>query len=198
MGAVGKAELRRELLAQRRAIEETEKNRLDEAICRKIAAHCAFLKADALLLYLPFRGEPDLTPLLGVAAARGLPVFLPRCEGDGMRFLRFEGEGSLEKDRFGILSPRSEAVEAAPTKNTLCIVPGLAAGRDGTRLGYGGGFYDRFLPRFEGYLLFPLYDRFVFDTLPHECHDFLIDPVDIITEKGENAHGDPHSRTPQL
>ena len=115
-----------------------------------------------------------------------------------MRFLRFEGEARLEKDRFGILSPAREAAEAVPTKKTLCIVPGLAAGRDGTRLGYGGGFYDRFLPRFEGYLLFPLYERFVFDTLPHECHDFLIDPAGIITEKGETAYGDPHSRAPEV
>ena len=101
-----------------------------------------------------------------------------------MRFLLFEGEHALTPDRFAIPSPRAEAPEVSVTAHTLCLAPGLAAGRDGTRLGYGGGFYDRFLPRFTGKLLFPLYARLVFDTLPHEAHDFLIDPTRMITEKG--------------
>ena len=60
----------------------------------------------------------------------------------------------------------------------------IAAAKDGTRLGYGGGFYDRFLPHFEGKALFALYEQFVFDTLPHGTYDFLIDPESIMTEKG--------------
>ena len=193
-----KAELRRTLLSLRRAICEEEKRVLDGALCKSIAKHPYFKKADALLLYLPVRGEPDLTPLIEAANARSVPVFLPRCDKNGMRFLLFEGKELLERDRFGILSPRACAMEAMPTKKTLCIIPGLAAGRDGTRLGYGGGFYDRFLPRFRGSLLFAVYERFVFKTLPHEPHDFLIDPLDIITEKGEDAYADPHSRATEL
>lgn len=193
-----KAELRRTLLSLRRAIGEEEKRLFDGALCKSITNHPYFKNADALLLYLPVRGEPDLTPLIEAATARGVPVFLPRCDGNGMRFLLFEGEEFLERDRFGILSPRACAREAAPTEKTLCIVPGLAAGRDGTRLGYGGGFYDRFLPRFGGSLLFAVYERLVFKTLPHEPHDFLIDPVDIITEKGEDAYADWHSRATEL
>ncbi len=198
MCTTDKKELRRALLTLRHAISEGEKHLLDGALCKKIAAHRYFDGADALLLYLPFRGEPDLTPLLKVAAARGISVFLPRCDGDDMRFLMYEGRDQLTKDRFGILSPRVGAKEATPTQKTLCIVPGLAAGRDGTRLGYGGGFYDRFLPRFVGSLLFAVYDRLVFDTLPHEPHDFLISPSNIITEKGDITYADPHPGTSKL
>lgn len=198
MCTTDKKELRRTLLSLRRAIGEEEKRLLDGALCKKITTHRYFNEADALLAYLPMRGEPDLTPILEIAAARGIPVFLPRCDENGMRFLLFEGNDRLVKDRFGILSPRVGAREVAPTKKTLCIVPGLAAGRDGSRLGYGGGFYDRFLPRFGGSLLFAVYERLVFDTLPHEPHDCLIPPSDIITEKGETTYADPHSGAPKL
>ena len=156
---------------------------MDAALCAKIGAHPRFLKADALLGYLPMRGEPDLTALFQVAKTLHIPVYLPRCTEDGMRFLRYTDHTSLTRDRFGILAPNGNADEAAHTADTLCLVPGLAAGQDGTRLGYGGGFYDRFLPRFEGYALFALYDRFVFDTLPHQSHDYRL--AHIITEKGE-------------
>ena len=183
MQATDKKALRKALLAARLAIPPAEKQTLDQILCQRLAAHERFLHADALLAYLPMRGEPDLRALFDVAKTHGIPIFLPRCETDGMRFLRYNAPDELTPDRFGIPSPPSTADEAAPTARTLCLVPGLAAGRDGTRLGYGGGFYDRFLPHFNGFALFALYERFVHDTLPHEAHDELISHV--ITEKGE-------------
>ncbi|MBE6603709.1 MAG: 5-formyltetrahydrofolate cyclo-ligase [Ruminococcaceae bacterium] len=179
-----KKALRAELLAKRKAISSEEKARLDAALVKHIAEHPAFLSANALLCYLPIRGEPDLTPLLALAESRDIPVYLPRCDKNGMRFLLYTEQACLTPDRFGILAPGNDAQEVAPTARTLCLVPGLAAARDGTRLGYGGGFYDRFLPHFEGKTLFALYEQFVFDTLPHGAYDFLIDPKSIMTEKG--------------
>ncbi len=195
MQPTDKRALRRQLLAVRAAISAEEKCLLDGALCRSIAAHRYFGAADALLCYLPMRGEPDLTPLFAIAKARNIPVYLPRCDENGMRFLLFTSENEPVPDRFGILAPPADAPEAALTADTLCLAPGLAAGRDGTRLGYGGGFYDRFLPRFGGYVLFPLYARLVLDTLPCEAHDYLIDPQSIITEKGEisDAKLDPRA-----
>lgn len=178
-----KKALRRALLDARMAISKEEKRALDAALCQAIAAHERFLTADALLCYLPIRGEPDLTALFSLAKARNIPIFLPRCEADGMRFLRYTEKSTLTPDRYGIAAPPSTADEAMPTASTLCLVPGLAAGKDGTRLGYGGGFYDRFLPRFKGFSLFAVYERFVLDTLPHEPHDHPL--THVITEKGE-------------
>ncbi|MBE6581417.1 MAG: 5-formyltetrahydrofolate cyclo-ligase [Ruminococcaceae bacterium] len=183
MEAAEKKALRHALLHARTSISKEEKKALDQALCRAIVAHGRFSGADAVLCYLPIRGEPDLTPLFEVAKAHDIPIFLPRCEGDSMRFLRYTVKSELTPDRFGIMAPPSTADEAMPTAQTLCIVPGLAAGRDGTRLGYGGGFYDRFLPRFEGFSLFAVYERFVLDTLPHEPHDHPL--THVITEKGE-------------
>ena len=193
-----KKALRKALLGKRAAIPGHERIALDEALCRRIAAHPDFSAADALLMYLPMRGEPDLTPLLHMALARNIPVYLPRCEENGMRFLAYQGKDQLPPDRFGIPAPPKDAPEAHTTDKTLCIIPGLSADRQGTRLGYGGGFYDRFLPRFEGKTLFALYSTLIVDALPHEELDVTIPPDRIITEKGVLSNAKMDTRTPKL
>jgi len=113
-----------------------------------------------------------------------------------MRFYRFEGESALSSDRFGIPSPAAKEPLPTDTADMLCILPGLAADKNGYRLGYGGGFYDRFLCTFRGQMLFPLYDRFLLDAVPHEPHDIRI-PL-IITEKGEYRYGKMDTATPTV
>ena len=180
-----KRALRARCLAARTALSTDEKARLDAALCRAITAHAAFSAADLLLLFSPVRGEPDLTSLAQFAAARGIPVAFPRTEGSDMTFRIARPDELRERDRFGIPVPSSDAPLALPTRRTLCLLPGLAAGKDGTRLGYGGGFYDRFLATFAGITLFPIYDFLVFPTLPAEDFDFRV--AGLITEKGECA-----------
>lgn len=183
MLAEEKRALRRRLLDVRMGIDVAEKQALDRALCERIAAHGRFLGADALLGFLPMRGEPDLTSLYRLAATQNIPVFLPRCTDNGMSFHLYTGKEELTPDRFGIPAPHQQSPLAAPTARTLCLLPGLAATKNGERLGYGGGFYDRFLPRFAGYTIFPLYSAFLLDTLPLAPHDCRADCI--ITEKGE-------------
>ena len=178
-----KKELRQALLKRRLEIPEKERAALDRALSSRIAAHPYFQKATAILGYSPMRAEPNLMPLFESALAQGKAVFFPRCVENGMQFYRFHSCEELTPDRYGIPSPPTENEVLKQTANALCIVPGLAADRQGARLGYGGGFYDRFLPSFEGHVLFALYERFVLDTLPCDAHDFKISTL--ITEKEE-------------
>lgn len=178
-----KKQLRRACLDLRLAIPEAERASANAALCRKIAASDAFCGADLLLLYLPMRGEPDLTPLRTLAAARGIPVALPRCHDGVMTFHLVSEDAALVPDAFGIPAPPPDAPQASTTEKSLCLLPGLAAGRDGSRLGYGGGFYDTFLATFRGITLFPIYECLLFDTLPQEATDRTVDAI--VTEKGE-------------
>jgi len=187
-----KRALRAKCLAARCALSLTEKAERDAALCRAIAQSSAFAHADLLLLYSPVRGEPDLTPLAALAAARGIPTAFPRTEENEMTFHIATPTDLTERDRFGIPVPSADAPCAVCTAQTLCILPGLAAGLDGTRLGYGGGFYDRFLAAFRGFSLFALYDFLVFPTLPFEDFDFRV--TTLFTEKGEHTlHVQAHS-----
>ena len=178
-----KKALRRACAKTRSDIPISEKRAADAALCRTVAAHPAFAAADLLLLFTPVRGEPDLLPLFDEATKRGIPVAFPRCEGTVMTFHTVNAPTDMIPDRFGIPAPTKNAPAPAVTARTLCVLPGLAAGRDGTRLGYGGGFYDRFLDTFAGITLFPVYDRLLLDTLPTEPTDHRV--MHVITEKGE-------------
>ena len=178
-----KKSLRERCKALRLAIPPEKKATADAAILHTVTAHSAFLNADLLLCFSPVRGEVDLTPIVQLAASRGIPVAFPRCEGTDMHFHIVKDLSELAVGRFGIPTPHATAPLARPTARTLCLLPGLAAGRDGSRLGYGGGFYDRFLATFEGITLFPIYERLLFPTLPTEGTDKAVDYL--ITEKGE-------------
>lgn len=178
-----KKALRRELLALRQAIPAAEKAAADRALCDRIAAHQAFLNADLLLVFSAVRGEPELRPLYERALALGKALAFPVCVGQEMTFHTVRSPDALRPGRFGILTPPQDAPLARSTARTLCILPGLAAGRDGSRLGYGGGFYDRFLDTFGGITLFPIYKRLVLATLPVEKTDHRV--AHLVTEKGE-------------
>ena len=169
--------------ALRASIKNEEKAALDAALCYAVAAHPAFLACDTLLCFSPVRDEPDFTPLYRLARERGIKTAFPRCVGKQMAFHVIGDESELQEGRFGIPTPPEHAPLAACDARTLCLLPALAVSKDGTRLGYGGGFYDRFLEGFAGTSLLPLYSTLVCDTLPCEQTDKK--PQYILTEKGE-------------
>ena len=176
-----KAALRARCLSLRAALTPEEKAAADAALCAQIAAHPAFADADLLLAFSPVRGEPDLSPLFEIARKRGVKCAFPRCEGAQMLFYVAD-PAELETGRFGIPAPRQSAPLARPTAATLCLLPALAAAPDGARLGYGGGYYDRFLQTFTGRTLLPVYQALLFPSLPVEPTDMRAEII--VTEKG--------------
>jgi 5-formyltetrahydrofolate cyclo-ligase len=136
-----------------------------------------------LLCFSSVRDEPDFTALYHLARQRGIKTAFPRCTGTEMSFHIVKDECELETGRFGIPTPREDTPLAVCTEHTICLVPALAATKSGARLGYGGGFYDRFLPHFPGITLLPIYSALVCDTLPCEKTDQTVDFI--LTEKGD-------------
>ena len=178
-----KKHLRAHFSALRKALTTEEKTALDAALCRAVAAHKAFLSCDLLLCFFPVRDEPNFTALYELARKRGVKTAFPRCVGTQMTFHVIGDERELEAGRFGIPTPPESAPLAKCTARTLCLLPALSVAKDGTRLGYGGGFYDRFLEGFSGVTLLPIYSTLVCDALPREQTD--IPATYILTEKGE-------------
>jgi len=172
-----KAEARAFFKEKRAALDGEDKVNKDVAIRRHLHALPEFRRADLVLFYYPIKGEIDLRPLMARTNVRER-VALPVCREGEMHF-RLTGEG-VEPGAFGIPEPTGEPV--APTERTLCILPGYAY-NGSHRLGYGGGYYDRFLRDFPGKTVFACYDGF-FAEFPTEAHDIPADMI--LTEKGIN------------
>lgn len=177
-----KRALRAHFLALRAAIPASQRLEWDAALCRAVAETEEFARATLLLCYAHVNSEPDLTPLYELAVKRGKRIAFPRCEGTALYFHVVSSPDALTPGRFSIPEPPKSAPLAECDADTLCILPALSAAPDGTRLGYGGGFYDRFLPTFKGSRVLPIYDSQLSTALPREDTDF---PVSlIITQKG--------------
>ena len=143
-----------------------------------------YADADILLLYFPTRSEPDLTLLAHLALRDGKQVAFPISRTDSLTldFRIVTSLDELEAGAYGIFEPRESAPRATLTERTLCVVPALAVDRDGYRLGYGKGYYDRFLSSFVGRSLVAIHSSLVCERLPRNDTDIPLNTI--ITETG--------------
>lgn len=166
-----KTALRRTFKTLRAAIE----NRIEaqERMTKRLLQHPDFLQADQVFCFVSFGSEPDTHAFLNACFAKGTPVAVPRCFADGsMLFYRIESLDVLQPSPpYGIPEPRADSEEAKASAHTFCVVPGLAFDDQGYRLGYGGGFYDRFLSDFPGRTAGLCFDACLTQRLPHAEHD---------------------------
>lgn len=167
-----KAALRRALLAKREGLPYREAK--SREIRRQVLELPQFHRAKALLLYLSMGSEVDTWGIFEQALAAGKEVFAPRCldKQGHMAFHRVDSREDLVAGAFGLLEPDPARCPLWQGESgALCLVPGLAFDEEGFRLGYGKGYYDRFLGSrpveavgvcFEG-LLLPRLPRGPFD-----------------------------------
>ena len=177
-----KAAARRELARIRAEIPDV-KSYSDE-LCRRIALLDEYKSADTLLLYFPTRSEPDLSSLALAAWQDGKQVAFPISKTDSLTldFRIVNTLDELNEGAYGIFEPSESSEIAIFSKNSLCIVPALAVDLDGYRLGYGKGYYDRFLASFEGAAVIALHSSLVCEYLPRLKTDIPIKTI--ITETG--------------
>ena len=168
----------------RRAITPEAKADRDEKIAKHAIALTAFLKADVILGFYPLRGEPDILPILRQALSLGKRLALPRChtESSTMTFHLVSSLEDTESGSFGIREPSADKPILTDFSTSLCFVPALCFDRRGQRVGYGKGYYDRFLANYNGDCVGIVYEELLFDRLPCETTDMAI-PM-IITEGG--------------
>ena len=115
----------------------------------------------------------------------GIRVAVPKCipKQKQLDFFFINSFDDLSEGKFGILEPDEKKCERALKfkKDSLCIVPGLSFDIHGFRLGYGGGYYDRFINKFEGYTVGLCYSNCVRNEVPIEKFDMQVDFL--ITDK---------------
>lgn len=172
-----KAQLRSHIRQQKRDMCQEDIHRRSEILCHRMLSTDAYRNAKTIYGYLPFNQEVRTLPILQRALADGKHVALPKCYGKEMRFVLISDLSRIRPSTFGAPEP----VEDFPIANdpaALVLVPGLAFDSAGHRMGYGGGFYDRFLAREPGHPTIALcFDFQMISRLKTEPHDISIDTV---------------------
>jgi 5-formyltetrahydrofolate cyclo-ligase len=182
-----KNELRALARKKRSEIDPAYRARAEERITASFLSLFCLRSADTLLTYYPKKDEINTLPLALRCRERGIKIAYPLCteEKGVMTFHYVESEDELIPGPMGLMQPPNTAPQYLPEQdgNAICIVPGLLFDTEGGRLGYGGGYYDRFFKRFSGpRIALALRDFVSPEPLPCGRYDLPIHVL--ITEKG--------------
>lgn len=172
-----KKELRRSIREQKRAMTEEQIVTASEKLGQLFAATEAYQKAETIYGYLPYNQEVRTVPMLQKALDDGKKVAVPKVFGEEMKFIYLDDLTAVEKGYAGIPEPVADG-PVADDKEALVLMPGLAFDPQGHRIGYGGGFYDKFLAAEPNHPTVAL--CYAFQMLPRlETEEFDI-PVDCV------------------
>ena len=172
-----KKELRRMIREKKRAMTPEEIAARSEQLGILLTRSEAYQNAATIYGYLPYNQEVRTVPMLEQALRDGKRVAVPKCYGDEMKFIFMEDLSLVEKGYAGIPEPIADG-PVADDKTALVLMPGLAFDPEGHRIGYGGGFYDKFLEAEPNHPTLAL--CYEFQMLPHldtEAHDIPVDYV---------------------
>lgn len=175
-----KTRLREEYRAKRTALTEEEKDRRDARIAGRVRSLWQYRDNAWLLIYVSTPIEVDTRRIIEQALADGKRVAVPRCVPDtrNMEFYEITALSELSPGSFGVWEPQPIPERLyADMNNGLCIIPAFCYDFSGFRLGYGKGYYDRFLAHFEGNMVGICYSDCIRRRLPHGRFDR---PVELI------------------
>ncbi len=182
--SLAKQALRKELLAARKALspENIIEKRL--SITERLLILSCYGSAETILVYIPAHNEVDTLSLISSSWGKGKVILVPVCQPKKELLLsKLESFDHLEKSLFGLREPSWQSLNPVPpVKVDIALIPGVGFDRHGCRLGYGGGYYDRFIPKLRpGCLKIGLaYDFQLLDTIPSDENDIRMDMI--ITE----------------
>ena len=141
-----KRDVRRAILEARDAIAPADRERSAAAVTERFLSLPEMAGARTVMAFWSFGSELPTLPLIDALHARGVMVALPRIEDGELKPRRYEPGDPMTETAFGALEP-ADGAAIDPAAIDVIITPAVAFDREGARVGYGGGFYDRFFPR---------------------------------------------------
>lgn len=163
--------LRKKILTERIAFADN--NTHNNTIYNKIISNNLFKKSDLLLCYVSTSIEVDTSAIINYCFKNNKKVALPKVNGDLLDFIIVESLNGLKSGYRGILEPENGEY-VTDFSNSVCIVPALCYDRAGYRIGYGKGFYDRFLSQYNGVSIGICYENFIRE-FEHSEFDISVD-----------------------
>ena len=171
-----KAELRKKILQEMKALSQEQKQAMDRALTERFLQHPFYQEVKTIATYLSFPHEFQTQELIKRMLKDGKKVLIPKTYPKGrMEFVVYDPK-QLAKTSFGLLEPQGDLEVVEPSQIDLIHVPGLAFTREGYRIGYGGGYYDRYLEHFAGHTMSTIYPCQV-QEFNSENHDIPVQEV---------------------
>ncbi len=171
-----KSKLRKQVLQEMKALPREQKEFIDQALTERLLHHPFYQEAKVIATYLSFSHEFQTQGLIEQALKDDKKVLIPKTYPKGcMDFVVYDPQ-QLVKTSFDLLEPQGNLEVVDASQIDLIHVPGLAFTMEGYRIGYGGGYYDRYLKHFLGHTLSTVYPCQVQDFSP-ESHDIPVQEV---------------------
>ncbi len=171
---------------KREAIPADVKAELDRKIFDTFTSLATYRYASVLLLYYPKPDEVNILPIAEKALQDGKKVAFPRCMPDihDMNYHFITSVDDLKEGTYGIFEPDENLpkYDRESGEPAACIIPALVYDKKGYRLGYGKGYYDRYLSSYTGTKVGMIYNDFILDTVPRGRFDLAVDFL--VTENG--------------
>ena len=142
-----KKEIRRTLLKRRDALPEKQWANFSDAIKDKVISHPLFQESETIYCYMSYHHEVDTQKLLSYALSIGKKVAIPKVLGKEMEFYYIKSLQDVQPGSMGILEPKGEQSQLADEERALMLMPLVGYDEHNNRLGYGGGYYDRYLQK---------------------------------------------------
>lgn len=174
--------IRKEMKNKRLKLTTEERQQYDTAMLTAFLSLNEYLICEDLFAYVSFGTEPDTHELIKKAVQAGKKVYVPRVEGREMEFYRVLDIAGFEISGFGIPEPQPDITHRYQGNGNrqLMLMPGLAFDRKGGRIGFGAGFFDKYLAKYppEQFMKVALaYDFQLYDSLDTEQHDIRTDII---------------------
>jgi 5-formyltetrahydrofolate cyclo-ligase len=167
-----KSEFRKEMLSRRTALTTKERAEANRRIFQSFSSLAEYDNAATIFSYVSVADEPDTTALIEDAWKRGKRVCVPRCASMGiMHAYGIRSMNDLQKGKYGIPEPQKGCPPVLASEIDLIIVPCVCCSVEGFRLGYGGGFYDRWLENRSAPAVLLCFEKMLVPTVPLESHD---------------------------
>ena len=171
-----KAELRKKILQEMKTLSQEQKQAMDRVLTERFLKHPFYQEAKTIATYLSFPHEFQTQELIKRMLKDGKKVLIPKTYPKGrMDFVVYHPQ-QLVKTSFGLLEPQGDLEVVEPSQIDLIHVPGLAFTTEGYRIGYGGGYYDRYLEHFDGHTMSTIYPCQV-QEFNSENHDIPVQEV---------------------
>lgn len=171
-----KAELRKKILQEMKTLSQEQKQAMDRVLTERFLKHPFYQEAKTIATYLSFPHEFQTQELIKRMLKDGKKVLIPKTYPKGrMDFVVYHPQ-QLVKTSFGLLEPQGDLEVVEPSQIDLIHVPGLAFTTEGYRIGYGGGYYDRYLEHFAGHTMSTIYPCQV-QEFNSENHDIPVQEV---------------------